>query len=483
MSKEEKLTVYEELDVDYDTTNKKSDNLSIYKAAIFKVFIILGFLTLIGTLAFIAFNEVNSDNVNLDSQKGTGFIMKLINDDGAKYEEYDQEVFDGKLKTYLKSRTVRPINIIDLKENPKYEPALQVTFDLADSGLEYNVGDTIGIIPKNSQEKVERFAQRMGYNLNQIITYDISGKLDKNLKLPYPNGFTVRKVLTEIINLNCLISDKILANLEKYISDPKEKEIIKNELANEESIKAYKDKRYNLLDVMDVFKSFKIPFEALHEIMPYIKPRLYTVASSPNAWNNQFNIAITLVSWQNYQNKEVFGLNSGYLKHMRETGELQDTRIIINKGSFKLPEDPKIPIMMICTGSGIAPFIAFLEELKYRAKGPYQSWLIFGSKTRKSDFLYEKDLMQYKENGILTDVITAFSRDQSYKIYVQDRLKEHFESKLTDLLMNQGMRIYVCGAGSMGNRIKKVIKDAIGDENYEKVMENKQFIGEFWENK
>ena len=482
---EQKSPNYEELEIDNEKDTKLISKKKSPKKHSTSYSMAPYIIICIVTLACIfIYNETFQSNsfAGKDEKKPTGkFTLKLDSPSGKKYEDFNPSSYASSLKTYFKSKIVTPVKIIELKIKPKYEPALQVTFDMGDSGLKYEVGDTIGILPKNADDKVELFAKKFGYDLEKVITYDVEG--DKNgLKLPYPNGMTVRTALTELVNLNCLVSDKILAKLQPYVSNDKEKEEIKKILGDEKSIEEYKNKRYNILDITEVFPSVKIPFEKLHEILPFIKPRLYTVASSPNAWPNKFNICITLVSWKNYKDIEVFGLNSGYLNNMLKTAKLEKTRVIINKGSFKLPDDPKIPIMMICTGSGISPYIAFLEELKFRGKQPYETYLIYGSKTRKSDFIYEDTLMKFKEEGVLTDVITAFSRDQSYKIYVQDRLKERFANKLNDLI-KKGLRVYVCGAGSMGKRIKKVIQESIGDENYKKFIDNKQFIGEFWENK
>lgn len=479
MPKEENKEIYEELDVDNSQELNEKNQKNQKKFIGSKIFSFFLLVSIIGSIALLAYNEVSQKDNLLNEQKGVSYVLKLEKKGKHAYQEYENKVYDGKLKNYLKSKSVMPINIIDLKENPKYEPALQVTFDLGNSGLTYEVGDTIGIFPKNDEEKVEAFAKIMGYNLDDVVTYDIKGKLNEKTKLPYPNGYTVRQILTELIDLNGFVTKKMLLSLIDFV-ESSEKQKIEQETKNET---LYKNKKYNILDICEKFKTLKIPFEKIHIVFQYIKPRLYTVASSPNRWKNKFNIAITLVSWFNSKNQEVFGLNSAYLKKMRQTKNLQQTKIIINKGSFKLPEDKKTPILMICTGSGIAPFISFLEELKFRGDSGRKVWLIFGSKTRKSDFLYEKELMSFKSSGILTDVITAFSRDQAYKIYVQDRLKEEFGGKLEQLMLNEKMKIYVCGAGSMGKRIKDVIKSDLGDEKYEQVMEQKQFIGEFWENK
>ena len=140
---------------------------------------------------------------------------------------------------------------------------------------------------------------------------------------------------------------------------------------------------------------------------------------------------------------------------------------------------------MMGTGSGIAPFISFLKELEFNKKDQkYETYLIFGSMNKKNDFIYEKELEEFKKKGILTEYYTAFSRDQEKKIYVQDVFGEIFtKEKLEDLVVKRGMNIYVCGSLSMGNAVVKKLAEIIGDDNKEKMVKNNQLMTEMWENK
>ena len=140
---------------------------------------------------------------------------------------------------------------------------------------------------------------------------------------------------------------------------------------------------------------------------------------------------------------------------------------------------------MLCTGSGIAPFISFLEELEFNKKDKkYETYLIYGSMNKKNDFIFEKELEEFKKKGILTEYYTAFSRDQEKKIYVQNVFEKEFnKEKLEDLVNNKGMKIYICGSVSMGNAVIKKIGEIIGEENKEKMVKNNQLMSEMWENK
>ena len=141
-------------------------------------------------------------------------------------------------------------------------------------------------------------------------------------------------------------------------------------------------------------------------------------------------------------------------------------------------------MLMICTGSGIAPFISFLEELEFnKNNNKYETYLIFGAKNKQNDFICEKELEEFKQKNILTEYYTAFSRDQNKKIYVQDILEKEFsKEKLENLVFNKEMKIYICGSLSMGNAVIKKFGEILGEENKEKMFKNNQVMSEMWEN-
>lgn len=103
------------------------------------------------------------------------------------------------------------------------------------------------------------------------------------------------------------------------------------------------------------------------------------------------------------------------------------TRIFIRESSFKLPLSVETPLLMICTGTGIAPYISFLQEHHHnkhaRNMETHHSYLIFGSKNRNYDYIYEDELNQHLGNNILHKLTTAFSRDQVIYNYLIVRIK------------------------------------------------------------
>ena len=142
---------------------------------------------------------------------------------------------------------------------------------------------------------------------------------------------------------------------------------------------------------------------------------------------------------------------------------------------------------MIGTGSGIAPFISFLQEFESiknnNAEMNFETYLIFGSMNKKNDFIFENELNEFKQKGVLKEYFTAFSRDQDKKFYVQDALMKNFDKeKIENLIIKRIMHVYVCGSVRMGNSVKEKLKELLGDENYERMVKNKQLYLETWEN-
>lgn len=156
------------------------------------------------------------------------------------------------------------------------------------------------------------------------------------------------------------------------------------------------------------------------------QPRYYTVASSKNYRKDNVNIAISLVEWDTNINKKAekrFGLASNFFKELYDNycndknylNEI-NIKILVKPSVFRLPKENEYPLLMIGTGTGVVPYIAFLEEKLSNVNSVdkvfRESILFFGSKNREFDFIFKEDMEKYKELGLYSDLKTAFSRDQ-----------------------------------------------------------------------
>ncbi|WP_185881693.1 diflavin oxidoreductase [Blattabacterium cuenoti] len=214
-------------------------------------------------------------------------------------------------------------------------------------------------------------------------------------------------------------------------------------------------------DLFDLLKNFPMENqnqpEHLVQIMDPIKPRLYSISSSPRVHDSEIHITVSRHQFQ-IGGKIKYGYCSDFLSKLKEGDILS---FFIHKNYlFKLPESDK-DIILIGPGTGIAPFRSFLYEREaIGASG--KNWLFFGDQHFASDFLYQTEVQNWKKNGVLHRVSLAFSRDQEEKIYVQDKIWENRQEFFT--WIENGAYVYICGKKKpmsidVENTIYRVIKE------------------------
>ena len=431
-------------------------------------------------------NELPKENENKNKEEKAYEIIFSEKKDDA---QIDNKNYSQNIQYHLESKKVKIKNIEELRQNNINGSTLRVILDLSGTDLKYKPAENILIYPKNSEESVKIVLNQIGIDKeNNIINYKINNKED-SLNLPIPSGITIKESLLEYFDLSCQITKKILSQLEKYLNSDQQKKQIKEILNDEKKMEEFLSKRYNLIDFIKEFNSLKLTLEDLSTIIPTISPRYYTCSSSNNKKNNTIELIISLVTWKGPKNDLRYGLTSNYFNDLYKSKSFTKNDEYVNmslkESAFKLPSDLSTPILMMCTGSGIAPFISFLEELEFKKDDKkYETYLIFGAMNKKNDFIFEKELEEFKKNGILTEYYTAFSRDQEKKIYVQNIFEKEFnKEKLEKLVNEKGMKIYICGSVSMGNAVIKKLGEILGEENKEKMIKNNQLMSEMWENK
>jgi len=225
--------------------------------------------------------------------------------------------------------------------------------------------------------------------------------------------------------------------------------------------------------------------------MPKITPRFYTVASSSNFDNKRMDIIISLLSWKAVNGESRFGLTSNYYKEIFENFKFKDnnknfsTRLVIRESSFKLPKNLNTPMIMIATGTGVAPYISFCQELDYLlSSGSLSTFnsnsvLIFGSKNKHYDFIYEEEINSYMSKSILKYIYTAFSRDNEKKHYVQNILSES-KTELENFLLHEESIIYICGGVSMGAEVVATLEKIFTKDFVKKLENENRLIKELW---
>ena len=430
--------------------------------------------------------EVGNENVEVKKN------YELFSSEKKELNQIDNKNYNQNVQNRLNSKKVKIVNIEELRQNNVNGSTLKVVLDLKGTDIKYQPAVNILVYPNNREETINMVLNQLAMDKdNYFINYKIlDNNKDTSLNLPFPEGITVKEALSEYIDLSCQINKNILAKIVIYLTDVNQKNKITEIINDEKKLEEFLSKRYNISDFIKEYDSLQLSLQDLSEIFPTITPRYYTCASSNNKKNNTIELIITLVSWKGPKNDQRYGLTSNYFNDLYKSKSYLEKDVMVNislkESVFKLPSDLSTPILMMCTGSGIAPFVSFLEELEYNKKDDkkYETYLIFGSMNKNNDFIFEKELEKKKKKGVLTEYYTAFSRDQEKKVYVQDVLgKEFNKERLEELVIKKGMKIYICGSLSMGNAVIKKIGDILGEENKEKIMKNNQLMSEMWENK
>jgi len=310
--------------------------------------------------------------------------------------------------------------------------------ELAESGIRYEVGDTLNVFPTNSRKLVGEILKKL--------------KLNNNFK---PSGFqnTIHYLLMnkfEILSpsknlVNYILGNSKISKMQRLLESGNSKEF--------DSFLWGKD----VLDLLSLDNNVSIPPEEFLSLLKPLQPRAYSISSSQKMYKDQIHLTVSTVKWE-YSKRVHEGVCSNFLSNSEET--IDNAGIFVSQNqSFRLPEDNSIPIVMIGPGTGVAPFRAFLQDRKVRG-GSGKNWLFFGDQTRKNDFIYEKEITDFKKDGILTNLDLAFSRDQKEKIYVQHRMLES-SKELFDWIEN-GAYVYVCGdANYMARDVDKALYNLI----------------------
>lgn len=300
-----------------------------------------------------------------------------------------------------------------------------VSLSLAGSGLSYKVGDALGVFPKNGKEQVEAILRLVGADGTQPTRT--------------PDGFstTLRGALAEQCDIKT-VSDELLELMVGKASDKQDRKLLEKCMAEEEVDGLVKEPR--VIDLLARFRKIPISGEELIHALDSLKPRLYSIASSPLVNPQQVDLVVGVVKYV-LDGQQRHGTASTFLAN-RMLGYEPVPVFVQPCHHFALPKDPGVPVIMVGPGTGIAPFRAFLHERR-ASEATGENWLFFGEQHEASDFLLRDELKQMQDEGILSRLSTAFSRDQQERIYVQNRLLE--EAKSVWEWLTRGSHFYICG--------------------------------------
>lgn len=316
-----------------------------------------------------------------------------------------------------------------------------VVFSIDGAGWTYECGDSLGVFPKNCPQMTQLLLDKLGIDgtqESQTPDGKSSTVFDRLL-----TEFNISKVSKKFINWAAKVG-----NYEELADVANDKE----------ALKGFTQDR-DIIDFLEKYPLTGISADDFFSQLGKLQARLYSIASSPRKYPNEIHLTVGVVTLE-VDGRMRKGVCSTYMSDRIEDGESVPTFVQASK-TFRLPENTDTPIIMVGPGTGIAPFLAFLQDREATdAKG--KNWLFFGDQHQATDFLYSKELTAWKDSGLLSRLDLAFSRDQAEKIYVQDRMYEN-GAEFWDWI-DAGACVYVCGdakrmAVDVDNTLKKIINE------------------------
>jgi sulfite reductase (NADPH) flavoprotein alpha-component len=339
----------------------------------------------------------------------------------------------------------RILKNVNLNGTGSIKETRHIEFSLEGSGLSYNPGDALGVVPSNDPELVVALLEEMKWDPEFTVTINKQG-----------DTLPLKEALTSYFEIT-LLSKKILQQAAELTDNEELKKLVLAE--NADQLKDYTFGR-DLLDMLRDFGPWNATAQDVVSLLRKMTPRLYSIASSFTAHPGQVHLTIGAVRYTAH-GRERKGVCSVLCAERVHEGDTLPVFVQPNK-HFHLPESPETDIIMVGPGTGIAPFRSFIEE-RAATKATGRTWLFFGDQHEACDFLYHDEFEQYQNDGVLTKLSTAWSRDTEKKVYVQHKILEN--SKELFEWLEKGAYFFICGdKQNMAKDVHNALISAIAQE-------------------
>ena len=335
-----------------------------------------------------------------------------------------------------------------------------IEIDLADSGIHYAAGDALGVWFSNDEALVAEILGLAG----------LSG--DEKVSLANGQSLSIKEALT--------FHDELTQNTPQFIkgyAELSQNAALLQLVQDTTALQAAVD----CTPIAGILHDYPhaIGAEQLHGLLRPLTPRMYSIASAQAEVETEVHLTVGRVAYEHHGQAYTGGA-SGFLSDRVEEGGEIKVFVEPNK-NFRLPENGDTPIIMIGAGTGVAPFRAFIQQRDNNGDAGL-NWLAFGNQKFTDDFLYQAEWLQYRKNGLLNKVSTAWSRQGKEKVYVQHKLREN-AADVWQWLQN-GAHVYVCGdALKMAKDVEQALLDIIAEHGNMSLDDADEYLSELRENK
>ena len=317
-----------------------------------------------------------------------------------------------------------------------------VEFSLVGSGLTYEPGDALGIATPNDPAVVAELLDALG--LAPEIDLEIKGN-QCTLGEALTYRFEVTAAAPRFLDYWTLVSEVALL-----------KQLQEEDRAGERSVFL---RTNHLIDIVRRFPVRHIKPQSFVSALRPLQPRLYSLASSLSAAPDEAHLTVAPLRYTLHGTPRS-GVASGLLADRADIDTVLPVYIQSNQ-HFRLPATDA-PILMIGAGTGVAPYRAFLQDREAKAASG-KSWLFFGERNFRTDFLYQSEWQDWLKDGMLTRMDVAFSRDRADKVYVQHRMRA--QSRDIFAWLEEGAHVYVCGdAANLAPDVHEALIDIVAHE-------------------
>ncbi|KAH7386535.1 hypothetical protein BKA64DRAFT_145803 [Cadophora sp. MPI-SDFR-AT-0126] len=406
--------------------------------------------------------------------------------------------------TILEDLLLPPIpdtNIAFVKSNKRLTPkshwqdVREITFSVPGT-IDYKPGDTLTIFPQNFPEDVQTLIDLMDWNsvADVPLKFQVEGCaafFDEFLVPPAPKDCwmmpksTLRDLLTVNLDITAIPQRSVLDILAHFTDDSTHKERLlefSNPAYTDEFFDYATRPRRGILEVLQDFRSVKLPFNIVTTVFPIIRGRQYSIASGGiqkvcQQDYTRVQLLVAVVNYKTVLSKVRRGLCTRFLAALPPGANL----MVRFDGEYKFYENldvkPKLPLILVAPGTGLAPCRSLIwerRELAFKDIDFGRHYLFFGGRNKDADYFYQDE---WKNKQLKVDVFPAFSRDDptGRKVYVQDKIREHGD--LIFRLMRANAFIFVCGSsGSMPKAVREAFVDVIAERRGQETREDAERI-------
>ncbi|XP_054250421.1 NADPH--cytochrome P450 reductase isoform X3 [Indicator indicator] len=299
---------------------------------------------------------------------------------------------------------------------------MHLELDISNSKIRYESGDHVAVYPANDSSLVNQIGEILGTDLDTIMSLNNLDE-ESNKKHPFPCPTSYRTALTYYLDITNPPRTNVLYELAQYASDEGEQERLR---------------------------------------------RMASSSAEGKVHPNSIHICAVTVEYETKTGRLNRGVATSWLRNKvpRGSGSSSLVPMYVRKSQFRLPFKPSTAVIMVGPGTGIAPFIGFIQErawLKQQGKEVGETVLYYGCRHERQDYLYRQELARFQQEGVLTQLHVAFSRDQAEKVYVQHLLKKNKEN-IWKLLNEGNAHIYVCGdARNMARDVQNTFCEIVAE--------------------